>query len=449
MANRPTENRLSSFFDSAKRRAVIVGTNPLVPAIEESAAYFQNLLGAERDLSLAIFYESDNENFSQSVASAACAGIEDADSASYAELNIHRDRVKGTQAYTGLAREIEELAPDNAERGSYRRRITISELHLRLPANIIVADDRLWYSLIGVGNTAIEGYVEAQPTDAIYGSLMRFVDSLTSDAVSVYLSKPGDELIWVYDRSGVARGIFPRAAFYTTRYARYSVWGLVFNRKGQLLLQRRSRSTKDNRGMWDKSIGGHVDLVDSSTGVTAKRELIEEMYLPRAEFTKHMRADLGDIIDFGEWNPRKRPERYFREEVGALGDDDWIMFRAMDPQSDLPLTVNRISERLWHDSDDAEPRIRRTVFISDVYFFIAPPGQLESNDSLRRDLAEDEHAAADDRELVSVSELVRAINEAERDGSYKSTYTDDLLYLSLEHRELLEGIAAFATYLGG
>ena len=90
----------------------------------------------------------------------------------------------------------------------------------------------------------------------------------------------------------MARGIFPRAAFSTTRYARYSVWGPVFNHNGQMLLQRRSPTTNDNLRLWDEATGGHEDLRDSSTSITAKRELVEEMYLPRAEFTRHMRPIL-------------------------------------------------------------------------------------------------------------------------------------------------------------
>jgi hypothetical protein len=443
-----TSSKLARFIQGAERQVVIVGVNPLFPDLEESAAYFQNLMGAQQDLRLAIFYESDNENFGQSVTTAIdWLGTSDR-SHSYAELTIHRDRVAGTAAHTGLKRAIEDLTPDAEQAQSIRNRVTIKQLNLRVPMNIIVADDRIWTCSVLTRSASMEDYIEVSAGSKPYADVWAYVDGLRKNAsAGLYTSEPGDELIWVYDRAGVARGIFPRAAFYTTRYARYSVWGLVFNRNGQMLLQQRSPTTKDNRGLWDKATGGHVDLSDASTSTTAKRELVEEMYLPRAEFTKHMRADLADIIDFGEWNPRKRPERYFREAFGALGYDDWVMFRAVDTRTDLPMTVNRISERLWHDTDDSPARIRKTVFMSDVYFFVAPAGHLLSSETLAEDLAEDSEAAASKHKLVTVAELLDWFTEAERTGTDKQTFTDDLLYLVLEHRELLESIAEFAKYV--
>ncbi|GAB3996399.1 NUDIX domain-containing protein [Nocardioides marmoraquaticus] len=442
-----TSSELSRFIENAERRVIIIGVNPLLPHLEESAAYFQTYMGAQQDLHLSIYCESDNENFGQSVSTAVDWGASRR-SHSYAELTIHRDRVAGTQARAGLKRAIEDLTPDAEQARSIRNRVTVKQLNLRIPLNVIVADSRIWTCTVLTRSATIEDYVEVPEGSNTYEDIQTFVDGLhDGSAAGIYASEPGDELIWVYDRAGVARGIFPRAAFYTTRYARYSVWGLVFNRNGQMLLQRRSPTTKDNRGLWDKATGGHVDLSDASTSTTAKRELVEEMYLPRAEFTKHMRADLADIIDFGEWNPRKRPERYFREAFGALGQDDWVMFRAVDPRTDLPMTVNRISERLWHDSDDKPPSVRKTVFISDVYFFLAPAGHLLSGETLANDLAEDSQAAASEHKLLTVAELLDWFDAAERAGTDKQTFTDDLLYLVLEHREMLEAIAEFAKYV--
>lgn len=434
-----------------KSRLLIVGTNPLIPELEHSADFFRKFLGTRQDLRLFVFYESDNENFAQAVAmdAARSGDVPDPRHMTFDELSaVHRTRIAGSAEKAGLAAEIELRSPSERETESLADRVSIRELHLRIPANLIVADDRIWFCLTTNTIPDISSYVEAVPGDGHYERLKSFVDFLLDpERVDVFTSVPQDELIWVYDRGRVPRGIFPRAAFYTTEYARYSVWGFVINRSGKILLQRRSLTTADNRGLWDKSIGGHVDLEDASTALTAKRELVEEMYLPKAEFTAHMRADVAAVLDFGEWNPKKRPERSFREAFASLGKEDWVLFRATKENGE-PLTVDRISERLWFE-DDLPPRIRRTVFISDVYFFIAPPGALEDEESVSKNLIESEEGASSAHRLVTVEELRRWIDDVERNGDPKTVFTDDIIYMMLQHRGLLESITSFSTYLFG
>jgi hypothetical protein len=434
-----------------KSRLLIVGTNPLIPELEHSAEYFRKLLATDRELELFVFYESDNENFAQAVAmdAARTRGVDDPRRMTFDELNtIHRTRIAGSAEKAGLAAEIELRSPNERETESLADRVSIRELHLRIPANLIVADDKIWFCVTTNTIPEISSYVEAIPGDGQYERLKSFVDFLLDpERVDVFTSVPKDELIWVYDRERVPRGIFPRAAFYTTEYARYSVWGFVINRSGKILLQRRSLTTADNRGLWDKSVGGHVDLEDASTALTAKRELVEEMYLPKAEFTAHMRADVGSVLDFGEWNPRKRPERSFREAFASLGSEDWVLFRATKDSGE-PLTIDRVSERLWFEGDKP-PRIRRTVFISDVYFFIAPPGALEDEESVSKNLIESEEGASSAHRLVTVEELRRWIDEVEESGDPKTVFTDDIIYMMLQHRGLLESITSFSNYLFG
>ena len=221
-----------------------------------------------------------------------------------------------------------------------------------------------------------------------------------------------------------------------------SVWAFVFNRKGQLLLHQRSASTKDNRLLWDKSVGGHVDLRDTSTSVTAKRELVEELLLPEAEYTRYVRADLGDIVDFGEWNPRKRPERYLRDAFLGLDSNDWILFRATD-QAGSPLTVTRISLRRIHDADGSVAT-KSAMFTGDIYFFIAPAGYMDSDEQMKSlvHLAEETGAARDHR-LVTLDELRKWIGEAVEGGFAEEVFTDDLSYMCMSYNDALAGFAAF------
>jgi hypothetical protein len=205
-------------------------------------------------------------------------------------------------------------------------------------------------------------------------------------------------------------------------------------------------NVKDGRGLWDKSIGGHVDLLDSSTSLTAERELVEEMFLPKAEYTQFLRADLGDIIHFGEWNPKKRPERAFRGAFAGLAESDWVMFRAVDANGD-PLTIKRVSDRRIHD-DDGKVSIKRTIFKSDIYLFIAPSGYLDTHEQMKTLLSHAEKSgAAEDHKLVTVEGLHQWIAETENQGKDRETFTDDLLFINIQYRELLEGFSEFLKFL--
>ncbi len=58
---------------------------------------------------------------------------------------------------------------------------------------------------------------------------------------------------------------------------------LIFNRKGLLLLQKRSTSKDIAPGKWDTSIGGHVNP-DEDINTALKRETEEELYLSDCEY---------------------------------------------------------------------------------------------------------------------------------------------------------------------
>jgi hypothetical protein len=297
------------------------------------------------------------------------------------------------------------------------------------------------YSLPTLGH-----YQLVTPTDpwhSLVGELSAFYTS--PERAGVFLSSPSQELIQLYDRQGVPRGIYPRACFYTTRYQRYSIWGFVFNRNGQVLLHRRSPRTKDNRLLWDKSIGGHVDLLDKSSIVSAQRELIEELFLPEDEFTKYVRAELGDIVNYGEWYPKKRTEVQLRGAFTGLGPSDWILFRATDHTGD-PLTVTRKSIRRIHDGDIV--RRAPTIFMSDVYLFIAPKGFIDTEQQMRRlfDGVEEQGAAVEHR-LVTVEELREWVEECQQLGTDEETFTDDLLFVTEEYLGMLEQFASFVRFV--
>jgi hypothetical protein len=434
------------FFKEAKSTIKIIGTNSLIPHLEQSANLLKDLLILNPDLQIIILCESDNENFNQSL----CTDTESSQyRLSFASLSVHRDRIIGTGKNDGLIEEIRDLVKDEPQGKHVLSRIQVKQVNLRLPVNIIEADGNIWCCFVMNSATSLDNYFNSEVSPELKNNLLQFIDFyINPDKGGIYLSKPGEELIQLYDRKGIPRGIFPRACFYTTEFSRYSVWGFIFNRKGELLLHQRSMQTKDGRGLWDKSIGGHVDLLDSSTSITAERELVEEMFLPEAEFTKYLRADLGDIIHFGEWNPKKRPEKAFRGAFAGLTESDWVMFRAID-NSGEPLTITRVSDRRIH-LNDKNFTIKRTIFRSDVYLFIAPPNYLDTQDQMKKLLSHAEEAgAAQAHKLTSIGGLRQWISETEKDGKDRETFTDDILFVNLQYRDLLESFSEFVTFVSG
>lgn len=432
-------------FRDAKSTITIIGTNPLAPHLETSGEFFVDLLTLNKQLTLTILCESDSENFSQSLCIDTATSLT---RRSYTFLSIHRDRVLGRTKNDGLLADLGERLARAPFAQTVLDRVKIWQVNLRLPVNMIDVDGKIWFSITTSSLPSLDAYSEAQPGSKLYDDLREWIDFYVNpNKAAAYLSAPREELIQLYDLQGYPRGIFPRACFYTTAYARYSIWGFVFNRRGELLLHQRSNTTKDGRGLWDKSVGGHVGLRDSSTSITAERELIEELFLPKDEDTKYMRPDLGDIIHFGEWNLRKRPERTLRPALSGLGEFDWVMFRATDDNGE-PLVVTRVSDRRIHDDDDGTVVTKRTVFRSDVYLFIAPPGFLDTEEQMKKYVGVAEvSGAAQAHSLVSLDELRSRIEREESKGNERTVFTDDMLYIHLQHRDLLETFAEFVQSL--
>jgi len=85
-----------------------------------------------------------------------------------------------------------------------------------------------------------------------------------------------DELLNVYDAEGAVVGALPRGEAKRSGLAVGAVNILLANAEGQVLLQRRA-SDKENGGLWDKSVGGHV-LAGEGFDQTAVREAGEELF---------------------------------------------------------------------------------------------------------------------------------------------------------------------------
>ena len=87
---------------------------------------------------------------------------------------------------------------------------------------------------------------------------------------------PIDELLNLYDASGSVVGARPRNEAQQEGFAAGAVQLLLVGGDGRVLLQKR-RADKENGGLWDKSVGGHV-LAGESFDEALVREANEELF---------------------------------------------------------------------------------------------------------------------------------------------------------------------------
>ncbi len=456
----------------AKERIIIVGLNPIIQELTDEPEFISDLLRVNDELKITFIYESETENFNQSLFYQKGVTKRKLD---FDKLQTYRNRLLGgkkgqNKKTAGLVEEILSEFQES-ERSQVEKRIKMFQNNLRHFVNLIVVDGIIWYCFTTLELPTVDMYqsISKETNSKLYSQFEQYIGFLLNkESGGIYLSKPGDELIQLYDMKDYPRGIYPRKAFYSTSYQRYSVWAFIFNRKGQLLLQQRSQITADNRSLWDKSAGGHVDLVDSSTVVTAKRELVEELFLPEAEFTKYMKAETGDIIDFGEWNIVKRSEKHLKAGFDGLDTSDWVVFRATD-QDGQPMTIQRKSPRIMHVQDvdnngnlieerdeegncikneKGKPKYKEhketwyTRFISDVFLFVAPKTYLDSEESMADLMAAAEKQGAQSaHKLVDIEDLIEDID------LNPEIYTDDMVYMCSEQKWLLVQFAESIKYI--
>lgn len=466
---------LEVFFNNSdgnkiQNHLTIIGVNPIVQEITNNPQLLFDLLNTTK-VKITMIYENETENFNQSLFRVNGSKDRFLD---FDRLETYRSRLlggkKGRKNTAGLLEDILRFCENKEKKENMRNRIKLLQNNLRQFVNIIWADDVIWYCFTTLGLPELSMYrkITEKSDYELYRQLEEYVNFLLDENTGgKYLSKPDDELIELYDMKDIPRGIYPRKAFYTTNFQRYSVWAFIFNRKGEVLLQQRSPYTADNRGLWDKSAGGHVDLRDSSTIITAKRELVEELFLPEAEFSKYMSADLGDIVDFGEWNIEKRPEKSLRDEFDGLEPADWVVFRATDSNGE-PLTVKRKSPRIMYVKDEQEGKtiplvdenenvirlsngkvqfkehteIWHTRFISDVFLFIAPDGYIDTQEQINVLMGVAEKAGAQSsHKLMTVEALIEDVEEN------PEQYTDDMSYMCSEEKRLLVEFAESVKFI--
>ena len=177
------------------------------------------------------------------------------------------------------------------------------------------------------------------------------------------------EVILMYNNQRHLLGQLPRDSFLGTTKVKVVVWGMLFTRDGRVLIHQRGKNAKDNQGLWDKSIGGHVDMEKDvvDTVKAAAREMLEELYKVEAAgqgaHTKieNMEPNADKPIFLGEWRPEIRYTFPF-SEISSQKDE--IFFFRMDYSFSKEVVD---SPRLLPDGNEVPVRV-----FADVYAFVMP-----------------------------------------------------------------------------
>lgn len=126
-------------------------------------------------------------------------------------------------------------------------------------------------------------------------------------------------------------GRAPRSEVHARGWRHRAVHVLVFNARGELFLQKRSKTKDREPGRWGASASGHVDSGEEYD-VTGIRELEEE---------------LG-------WQPATPPERLLRIEVCPETDQEFVWVYRCDGEGPFTLNAEEVETGGWFSAEQIE-----------------------------------------------------------------------------------------------
>lgn len=177
------------------------------------------------------------------------------------------------------------------------------------------------------------------------------------------------EIILMHNDKRQVLGQLPRDSFLESTKVKVVIWGMLFTRDGRVLIHQRGKNAKDNQGLWDKSIGGHVDMEKDvvDTVKAAAREMLEELHKVEAEEQggqskiDTMEVNENKPIFLGEWRPEMRYTFPFSEITSKK--DESFFFRMNYDFSKRVVD----SPRLLPDGSELPVKV-----FADVYVFVMP-----------------------------------------------------------------------------
>ncbi len=140
-----------------------------------------------------------------------------------------------------------------------------------------------------------------------------------------------EELLDVVDADDRVVGTASRSEIHTRGLMHRAVHVLVFNRAGDLFLQKRSLAKDENPGLWDSSAAGHVDSGEDYLDC-ARREIGEELGIEtRVEFVVLFKLNASAITGFEHCTVyRIDYDGPLRLDPDEIDDGAWTDAAAMD-----------------------------------------------------------------------------------------------------------------------
>ncbi len=417
------ENVLDAIRSSTSK-VTIVGTLPFADPDSWQAvceALFTRMDSV--DLQCQVIGESDNALFQHSLRT---------DTPYLSDTLAERIAFTQLKLQRGIVRKEVEKADRS---GSFRLST------LPLPLYVVQADNSLWYLPVTGANDKLALYRKLDSGDPWYGMVSSMMSQLLDEERDGrYLVAPEKELLELFDQDSIPRGIYPRDCFYNSDHYQFVVWAFVFSRNGKLLIHQRSKNAKDNQGMWDKSVGGHVDFKkERSSADAASRELIEELFTKeKDQQTGHeyslLSEDVSKTLFLGNWRPSAGADSLNQisalERGTAQGEEPWVFFQIPGG------TIKHNTPRKM--PDDKGGGVRKLRVLADVFIFIANTALDESS------FGELENSLY---KLVSPSQLKSWSELGHDDKNKEFKVTPDLEYiLSGKLRDTLAEVSQLIQY---
>ena len=152
------------------------------------------------------------------------------------------------------------------------------------------------------------------------------------------------ELLSVVDENDHVIKTLPRDEIHASGLRHRAVHILVFNQLGELFLQKRSMKKDLNKGLWDTSAAGHVDVGEGYT-VSAIRETEEELGI-----------SIGDTLQaLYKLSPTKKTGMEFIQVYQCVHNGPFIL-NAEEIDEGVWISVNEISKRV----EDDDPTLTET-----------------------------------------------------------------------------------------
>lgn len=242
---------------------------------------------------------------------------------------------------------------------NFAQRFRVMHIFHPIPIQMIKIDEVYYANLDPLHSYDVDKYVyignsslnseEDKNRFHLFEEYVSYFEAFVNSQYITEETKKGNrkEVIYNYKSNHAVIGQMPRDSFYGSENYKLVMWALVFDREGKILIHKRSINAKDNQGMWDKSVGGHIAITDRDTISGASREIAEELYTVEEEEQGHSKnsswinTNKDKIIYLGKWNEARYPNfatnlRLESDEFYSFSFDSRLTSQPIDSMRVLP-----------------------------------------------------------------------------------------------------------------